>query len=154
MFVRLSAILLLLAATSYVVAQSETVELTAQGEAGKDIRIGVYVNIQSDCTSGPLPTIRLAQPPEHGKVTVRKAKFNVTNYKRCLALEVPAYGAFYRSVNDFSGTDTVIVEVSYPGGRKEIQHIVITVSRGQTTLGRETDRSAGNSTRLRLWVSA
>jgi hypothetical protein len=127
MLVRLINAILLLLATSYVAAQSETVERTAQGESGKDIQVGIYVNIRSDCTSGPLPTIRLTQPPEHGKVTVKKAKVNITNYKQCLALDGPGYVAFYRSDKDFLGTDTVVLEVSYPGGKQEVQHIVITV---------------------------
>jgi hypothetical protein len=129
-FVRLTAVIFLifpLMASSYVAAQGQPVEQTAAGESGKDIRIGTYVNIRSDCTSGPLPTIRLTTPPEHGRVTVKKAKFNATNYKQCLALDGPAYVALYHSDKDFFGTDSVILEVSYPGGKQEIQHIVITV---------------------------
>src|SRR6516225_8946858 len=119
------AILLLL--TTFGATLAETVEGTAQGETGKDIRIGVYTNIQPDCTSGPLPTIRLVAPPAHGKVTVKKANFDATNYKQCLALSVPAYVAFYRSDKDFLGNDSVVLEVRYPGGKQEVQHIVITV---------------------------
>jgi hypothetical protein len=127
MFVRLLSAIFLVLATSYVAAQSETVERTAQGESGKDIQVGIYVNIQSNCTSGPLPTIRLTQPPEHGKVTVKKAKINITNYKQCLALDGAGYVALYRSDKNFSGTDTAVLEVSYPGGKQEVQHIVITI---------------------------
>jgi hypothetical protein len=127
MLVRLINAILLLLATSYVAVQCETVERTARGEPGKDIQVGIYVNIRSDCTSGPLPTIRLTQPPEHGKVTVKKAKVNITNYKQCLAVDGPGYVAVYRSDKDFLGTDTVVLEVSYPGGKQELQHIVITV---------------------------
>ena len=127
MLYRLIGPILLLAATSYIAARAETVERTAQGETGKDIRIGVYVNIQPDCTSGPLPTIRLVEPPAHGKVTVKKGNVDATNYKQCLALSVPAYVAFYRSERDFLGNDTVLIEVRYPGRKQEVQHIVITV---------------------------
>src|SRR5262245_1456139 len=119
--------ILLLAATSYIAASAQTVEGTAQGEANKDIRIGVYVNIQPDCTSGPLPTIRLAGPPAHGKVTVKKGNVDATDYKQCLALSVPAYVAFYRSERDFLGNDSVLIEVRYASGKQELQHIVITV---------------------------
>jgi hypothetical protein len=48
--------------------------LIALSKAGKDVRVGVYVNVQDDCTSGPLPTIRLSTPAAHGRVTVKKAK--------------------------------------------------------------------------------
>ncbi len=70
--------ILLLAATSYIAAMAETVESNGQGETGKDIRVGVYVNVQPDCTSGPLPTIRLVEPPAHGKLTVKKGNVNAT----------------------------------------------------------------------------
>jgi hypothetical protein len=124
---RLTGAILLLAANTYTAASAETVESTAQGETGKDIRIGVYTNIQQDCASGPLPTIRLVTPPAHGKVTVKKGNVDATNYKQCLALSVPAYVAFYRSEKDFLGSDSVLLEVRYPGGKQELQHIVITV---------------------------
>jgi hypothetical protein len=87
---RLISAILFLIVSSNLPASAETIEVTAQGETNKDIRIGVYINIQPDCTSGPLPTIRLVEPPAHGKVTVKKAKFSATNYKQCLALSVPA----------------------------------------------------------------
>lgn len=124
---RLVGAVLLVAVNSYIAAQAETVERTAQGETGKDIQISVYVNVQPDCTSGPLPTIRLMEPPAHGKVTVKKGNVNATNYKQCLALSVPAYVAFYRSQKNFLGNDSVLLEVRYPGGKQELQHIVITV---------------------------
>jgi hypothetical protein len=126
MLCRLIGAILLLVATG-IATWAETVEGTAEGETGKDIRIGVYTAIQPDCTSGPLPTIRLVTPPAHGKVTVKKGNVNATNYKQCLALSVPAYVAFYRSEKDFFGNDNVVLEVRYPGGKQELQHIVITV---------------------------
>jgi hypothetical protein len=122
----ISAILLLIV-ISNVPASAEAVEGTAQGETGKEIRIGVYVNLQPDCTSGPLPTIRLVEAPAHGKVTVKKGNVSATNFKQCLALSVPAYVAFYRSKKDFLGNDSVLLDVRYPGGKQELQHIVITV---------------------------
>ena len=127
MLYRLTGAILLLAANTCIATRAETVEGTAQGETGKDIRIGVYINIQPDCTSGPLPTIRLLTPPAHGKVTVKKGSVDATNYKQCLALSVPAYVAFYRSDKDFLGNDSVVLEVRYQGGKQEAQHIVITV---------------------------
>ena len=92
------------------------------------IRIGVFVNVKPDCTSGPLPTIRLAGPPEHGKVAVKRVKVQATNYRECLALDVPGYIAFYQSRPDFSGTDLVTLEIKRPDGRVEIQKITVTVA--------------------------
>jgi hypothetical protein len=124
---RWAGALLLLVVSASPDAYAQIVERTAQGESGKDIQIGVYVNIRPDCTSGPLPTIRLTEPPAHGKVTVKKASLNATNYKQCLALTAPAYVAFYRADKDFLGDDNVVLEVRYPQGRQETQHITITI---------------------------
>ena len=119
---------LALGMTSSASAQVQTVERSAKGQSAKDIRLGVYINVQPDCTSGALPVIRLLTPPAHGKVTVKKGKVNATNFKQCLALEVPGYVAFYRSLPNFAGTDKLTMEVKYPGGRTEVQNVTVSVA--------------------------
>jgi len=108
-------------------AQTQTVERSVKAVPNKDTQIGVYLNVRPDCTSGPLPTIRLASPPTSGKVVVKTANVKATNYKACLALEVPAYVAFYKSPPEFLGDDVLTIEVKYPGGRTEIQKITVNV---------------------------
>lgn len=105
-----------------------SVERTVKSAPNKDTRIGLYLNVLPDCTSGPLPTIRLVSPPASGKVVVKSAKVKATNYKACLALEVPAYVAFYKSQPDFVGDDVLTIEVKYAGGRTEVQKITVNVS--------------------------
>ena len=109
-------------------AQTQTVERSVKAVPNKDTQIGVYLNVLPDCSSGPLPTIRLATPPASGKVVVKTAKVKATNYKACLALEVPAYVAFYKSPPEFLGNDVLTIEVKYPGGRTEIQKITVNVA--------------------------
>jgi hypothetical protein len=75
-----------------------------------------------------LPAIRLASAPAHGTVSVKRGTLKATNFKQCLATEVPAFVAFYRAAKDFTGTDNFDLEVSFAGGRKQIQHIVVKVS--------------------------
>jgi hypothetical protein len=111
-------------------AQPQSVNRTASGRPDTDIRVGVYVNVRPDCTSGPLPSIQLASPPENGRVTVKRAKVTATNYKQCLALEVPAFIALYRSRADFVGVDTLTLEVKFPDGKTVVQRISITVGSG------------------------
>jgi hypothetical protein len=108
-------------------AEIRTSERTARAQSGKDVRIGAYINIRPDCTSGPLPAIRLSTPPANGTVTVRKGNATATNYKQCLALQVPAFVAVYRSNANFNGVDTLELEVKYSNGRVEIQRFQITV---------------------------
>jgi hypothetical protein len=109
-------------------AENQTVERSGRTQAGKNLRIGIYLNVRPDCTSGPLPTIRLSTPPANGTVTVRKANVSATNYKQCLALQVPAFVAYYRSRANFSGVDLLDLEVKYQDGRVEIQQFRIEVA--------------------------
>nr|WP_027556310.1 hypothetical protein [Bradyrhizobium sp. Cp5.3] len=115
------------AASAWAEDPLSPVERTVKSLPNKDTRIGVYINVLPDCTSGPLPTIRLVNAPASGKVTVKSAKVKATNYKSCLALEVPAYVAFYKSQPDFVGDDVLMIEVKYAGGRTEIQKITVNV---------------------------
>jgi hypothetical protein len=123
-----ASFLIALATPSMAESPLATVERSVKALPNKDTQIGLYLNVREDCTSGPLPTLRLISPPKSGKVVVRTAKVKATNYKACLALEVPAYIAFYKSAPDFSGADVMSVEVSYPAGRTEIQKITVNVS--------------------------
>ena len=126
-----SIVALVLAATTtgaIAEGQSQVVERSVKSFPNKDTRIGVYINVRPDCTSGPLPTIRLVSPPASGKVVLKSGRVKATNYKACLALEVPAYVAFYKSPPDFVGNDFLTIEVKFVGGRTEIQKITVTVA--------------------------
>ncbi|GKQ49737.1 hypothetical protein [Bradyrhizobium sp. Ce-3] len=116
------------APTPTPVPQQTTVERQVRALANRDTQIGIYLNVLPDCTSGPLPTIRLVTAPAAGKVVVKSAKAKATNYKACLALEVPAYVAFYKAPPEFLGDDALTIEVKYQGGRTEIQKITVKVS--------------------------
>ena len=104
-------------------------EREVKGQAGRDIRILVLTNIRPDCTSGPLPTVRLVTPPANGKIAVRRVRLNATNVKHCLALEVPALVAFYRSAAEFEGGDTVTLEIRPPEGAPQLRRITISVTK-------------------------
>jgi hypothetical protein len=109
-------------------AQTNLIERAIKAVPGRDVRVGIYTNIQPDCTSGPLPAIRLAGPPAHGTVSVKRGMLKATNFKQCLATEVPALVAFYHAAQDFNGTDQFDLEISFTGGRRQIQRFRVTVS--------------------------
>jgi len=119
-----------LSATAAQTPAPTTVERTAKGPAAKSIQVGLFLNVQPDCTSGPLPAIRMVEPPANGFITIKQAKVRATNYKQCLALEVPGFVAFYQSKPNFAGTDLAVIEVKYPQGRTELQRITINVGTG------------------------
>jgi hypothetical protein len=111
----------------YAQTDVRMVERSVKTSPNKDTQIGLYLNVLPDCTSGPLPTIRLASAPASGRVVLKTAKMKATNYKSCLALEVPAYVAYYKSPPEFLGDDVLTIEVKYAGGRTEIQKITVNV---------------------------
>jgi hypothetical protein len=119
-----------LGATAAQTQAPTTVERTAKGSAAKSIQVGLFLNVQPDCTSGLLPAIRMVEAPANGFITIKQAKVRATNYKQCLALEVPGFIAFYQSNPDFSGTDLAVIEVKYPQGRTELQRITINIGGG------------------------
>jgi hypothetical protein len=124
----LAAALLLGASAQRACAQANLVERSVTAASGRDVRVGVYTSIRPDCTSGPLPAIRLMNAPAHGAVNVKRATFKATNFKQCLAIEAPALVAFYHAASGFNGADDFQFEVTFAGGRKEIQHFQVSVS--------------------------
>lgn len=98
-------------------------------EAGKVVRIGAYFNVKPNCTTGPVPVLRLAEQPQAGRVVIKRANIRVTNAGECLSAEVPGYVAFYQSRPNFSGADKVVIEVRLPNRSTaiNIQRITINV---------------------------
>ncbi len=125
---RLAAAALLCLWAHGIRAQTVTLDRQLKAMPGHDVRVGIFTSIRPDCTSGPLPAIRLAAAPAHGTVTVKRATFKATNFKQCLATEVPAFVAFYHAAADFTGDDAFDLEITFAPSRKEIQHIRISVS--------------------------
>ena len=106
----------------------EMTERQVKAAPGRDNRVAVYTNIQADCTTGPLPAIRLVAPPAHGAVSVKRGMLKATNFKQCLATEVPVFVALYRPARGFSGVDEFELEIGLAGGRKQRQHFRVNVS--------------------------
>lgn len=125
---------LLMASTLLAYGQSILLDRVVKAAPGQNVRVGIYTSIRPDCTSGPLPAIRLAHAPAHGAVSVKRAMLKATNVKQCLAIDVPAFVAFYRAAPDFSGADGFDLEVTFANGRKELQRF--RVSAGGAASGR------------------
>jgi hypothetical protein len=127
MWVLLPSAALAIGWLSTAVAQ-ESVDRTVRAKSATDTQVAAFINVSADCTSGPLPTIRLVESPRHGKVVVKNAKASATNYKQCLALQVPAFVAIYRSAVDYAGEDRIVLEVKFANGRTQTQRIKILVA--------------------------
>jgi hypothetical protein len=113
-------------------AQGTVEERQFTAAPDRDSRFGVFIDTRPDCSSGPLPAIRLVAPPAHGNVIIKRGAFKATNFRQCLAVEVPALIAFYHAAADFSGTDEFELEITFAEGRKELQHFRVNVSNNPT----------------------
>ena len=107
--------------------EGNVLERQIKAAPGHDLRVAVYADIRPDCTAGTLPAIRLVTRPAHGAVSVKRGTLKATNFKQCLATEVPAYVVFYRAAADFTGADAFELEIA-SGGRKKLERFKVTVS--------------------------
>jgi hypothetical protein len=110
-----------------VLAQTNSAYRSTDVVAGKPHRLGVYGNVQKDCTSGPLPTVRVVTPPKHGELNVRSGKLKAGRISRCPKLEATAQGVFYKPNPAYKGADEVSYEVKSASGKVESHTVRITV---------------------------
>ena len=122
-----ASICFLLALPAMASGQTQTIERQVKGKPDTNINAGIFATIRKDCTSGPLPAVRLITPPAHGKVIVKQGRLRATNLKQCLGLDLPAFVAIYRSAHDFIGQDIFTLEVIGAEGKSQIQRITVTV---------------------------
>lgn len=114
-------------------AQSNSAFRSAEVVAGKQERLGVYGNVQKDCTPGPLPTIRVVTAPKNGELNVRSGKLKAGRISRCPKLEATAQGIFYKANPTFKGTDEVAYKVRSASGKVESHTVKITVKDAQAS---------------------
>lgn len=110
-------------------AEPVSVDRSVKAQSGRDVRVGIFTSLKSDCTAGQLPTLRLKETPKNGTVTVKQGRWRATNIKQCLATEVPAFIAIYRSQPDFSGSDELVLEIVTTNGKIQLQRIQVTVEK-------------------------
>jgi hypothetical protein len=75
-----------------------------------------------DCTSAGTVVIRVAEPPEHGRVSIRQTgvfpNFAEANLRSvCNRRRVPGVEAIYVSQRGYTGSDFTVLEVLFPAGR-------------------------------------
>ncbi len=110
---------------------ARVIERVVKARAGRDTRLLIFTNVRPDCASGPLPTIRLVTPPANGRIVVRRGNLKGTNVKHCLALEVPALIAIYRSAADYEGNDSIVLEVRPAEGAPQLRRFIISVTKDE-----------------------
>jgi hypothetical protein len=110
-------------------AEPVSIDRTVKAQSGRDVRVGIFTSLKSDCTAGQLPTLRLKEMPKNGKVTVKQGRWRATNFRQCLATDVPAFIAIYRSEPHFAGRDELVLEVITASGKVQLQRIQVMVEK-------------------------
>ena len=100
--------------------------------AGKPLELYWAASVNPDCSSRGAVTIKVVEPPSHGRVTVNRTgvftNFSAANVRQhCNTRRVAGVKAFYTSQRNYQGPDRVAFEVIWPSGKYERRNVSITV---------------------------
>jgi hypothetical protein len=90
--------------------------------SGRPLLLYSVYSTNPDCTSAGAVVLRVAQPPEHGRVSIRQTgvfpRFAESNLRSvCNRRRVPGIQATYVSQRGYVGSDSVVLEALFPAGR-------------------------------------
>lgn len=100
-----------------------------EATSAKAVQLGYYGFARKDCEAGPLPAIRVVEPPKSGTLTIRRGILTTNRLAGCPALRVPAQVAFYTARAGASGTDHIVYVVSNADGVANAYDVMITIRR-------------------------
>lgn len=115
--------------TAPVLAQT-TVTRSETVASGKSVRLAIVPNLKKDCSSGPMPEVRVSGAPKNGSLVTKVGKIKTPASYRCPNKEAAVQGVFYESKPNFTGTDEVVVDIKNSDGQVQTQTIKITVEAG------------------------
>jgi hypothetical protein len=100
--------------------------------SGGSVRVAQAYSLNPDCTPIGKPAIRMTQPPQHGRVTIRSARiypaFPASNPRIvCNTHRVPALEGVYIADRGYVGTDSSSFEIIYGSGNYRQYTVSITV---------------------------
>lgn len=104
-----------------------TVTRSETAAPGKSVRLAIVPNLKKDCTSGPMPEIRVSGAPKNGSLITKVGKLKTPAKYRCPGKEAAVQALFYQSKDGYTGTDEVTVDVKDSDGNVQTQNIRITV---------------------------
>lgn len=99
---------------------------------GNEIRIAAMQYVNADCTSGPLPLLRIVKAPQNGDIRQEEVTMPVDRKEgdrraSCNGKPVQAVGVFYKSKAEFTGKDNVVIDVDFKSGTVRRFNYKITV---------------------------
>lgn len=124
--------------TMDVASKAETVSTFNETDVNRDVfagneaRIAAMNSVYSDCSSGPVPVLRIVTAPKIGEyrleeITIPLDRRADDERARCNGTPVHALGVFYKPNPDATGMDTLVVDVDFKNGRVRRFNYKITV---------------------------
>ena len=100
--------------------------------SGKQLILFNATSVNPDCSALGNVEVRVAQGPEHGKVSIRRTRvfpnYAAVNLRSaCNARRVAGVLVTYVSQRGYVGDDLVVIEVFFPNGRAQRTPIAIRV---------------------------
>jgi len=89
--------------------------------SGNEVRLAAMNTVQSDCSPGPIPDVRVITPPTGGKhrleeITIPIDRKPDNSRAHCNGKPVQAFGVFYKSNDGFTGRDKIVLDVDFKSG--------------------------------------
>jgi len=96
--------------------------------------LGNFLSAPNNCESkpGPIPVPILQRKPSNGFVGLQIVVADVAATDSCPARKIPAIALFYSPNGDFSGTDSVQIDIETPDKRIATQSFLIKVEPTET----------------------
>jgi membrane protease YdiL (CAAX protease family) len=90
--------------------------------AGSESSIAAMNYVNTDCTSGAVPEVRVVTRPANGIVRLQTMAIPISRQQtdplsRCNGKFVNAMGVYYKSNEGFTGSDTVVLDVDFRHGQ-------------------------------------
>lgn len=102
-------------------AMAETA-LTREVFTANEARIAAMNWVNADCTSGPLPDLRITTPPKNGELRMEEITMPIDRAKdtprfSCNGKPVKAVAVFYKSKAGYTGDDNTVIDVDFKTGQ-------------------------------------
>ncbi|MBX9931580.1 MAG: 4-aminobutyrate aminotransferase [Methylobacterium sp.] len=117
-----------------------TVTRSENVASGKSVRLAIVPNLKKDCTSGPMPEIRVSGAPKNGSLVTKVGKIKTPATYRCPNKEAAVQAVFYEAKAGYTGADEVVVDIKNSDGQVQTQTIKLTVGAAGTKPAGETKK--------------
>ena len=104
-----------------VVPTLRETSINAELFAGNEARIAAFNFVNADCSSGPVPDLRIIKAPKFGdyrleQITIPIDRSADNSRAACNGKPVNAVGVFYKPKTETTGQDMMIIDVDFRNG--------------------------------------